>query len=96
MNKITYKEEPLLFDDIGEFSIESDMNHRRGASFYRTDIIELKLEHKKYFLEIEDFEKYIGTWKTNQYIWADDYGADDPISELIRVTKVEKITYEWV
>jgi hypothetical protein len=96
INKVTYKDEPTLFDEISEFSIDSDMDHRRGSNFYRTDIIELTLEHKKYFPEIEDFEKYIGTWQTDQVIWDDNYGFDDTYSELTRVKQVEKITHEWV
>ena len=25
----------------------------------------------------ENFYQYIGTWKTNQIIWSDDYGSDE-------------------
>ena len=66
MNKVTYKEEPLLFDEITEFAIDSIQDHRRGSGFWREDIIEFKEEHKKYFPDIENFEQYLGTWKTNQ------------------------------
>jgi hypothetical protein len=96
MNKVTYKDEPTLFDDILEFSIDSDMDHRRGSNFYRTDIIELEPEHKEHFPDVEDFDKYLGTWRTNTVIWDDNYGWDETFSELTRVEKVEKITYEWV
>lgn len=96
INKVTYKEEPNLFEDIVEFSIDSIQEHRRGSNFYREDIIELKPEHKEYFPEVENFEQYLGTWKTNQVIWDDNYGFDSDFSELTRVEKKEKISYEWV
>lgn len=96
INKVTYKDEPSLFDDISEFSIDSDMDHRRGSNFYRTDIIELEPEHKKHFPDVEDFDKYLGTWRTNTVTWDDSYGFDDEFSELTRVEQKEKITYEWV
>lgn len=96
INKVTYKEEPNLFEDITEFSIDSIADHRRGSSFYREDIIEFKIEHKEYFPEVENFEQYLGTWKTNSVIWDDNYGFDDEFSELTRVEKKEITTYEWV
>ena len=96
MNKVTYQDEPTLFDDIVEFSIDSDMDHRRGSNFYRTDIIELEPEHKEHFPDIEDFDKYLGTWRTNTVIWDDNSGFEDEFSELTRVEQKEKITYEWV
>lgn len=95
INKVNYKDEPSLFNNIAEFSIDSDMDLRRGSSFYREDIIEFKKEHAKYFPEIENFEKYLGTWKTNNVIWSDDYGFEDEFSKLIRVKKVETVTYKW-
>lgn len=96
INKVTFKEEPNLFEDIAEFSIDSIQEHRRASNFYREDIIELKVEHKEYFPEVENFEQYLGTWKTNQVIWDDNYGFDSDFSELTRVEKKEKISYEWV
>jgi hypothetical protein len=96
MNKIKYDDEPLLFDVIDEFSIDSEMEHIRGSNFYRADIIELTINNKKCFPAVKDFEKYIGTWRTNQYIWYDNYGSDESISELTKVYKKEKISYEWI
>lgn len=96
MNKVTYKDEPSLFDDISEFSIDSDMDHRRGSNFYRTEIIEFTSEHKQYFPDVQDFDKYLGTWRTNTVIWDDNDGFDSEFSELVKVEKKEKITYEWV
>lgn len=97
INKVTYKDEPTLFNDkyLSEFSVEENMDHRRGSSFYRFDIIELSLEDKDYFLDVEDFEKYLGTWKTNTVIWDDNAGWDSTYSELTRVKQKEVITYEW-
>ncbi len=95
-NKVTYNEEPNLFNDITEFSIDSIQKHRRGSNFYREDIIEFKEEHKRYFPEVENFEQYLGTWRTNNVIWDDNYGFEDTFSELTRVEKREKISYEWV
>jgi len=96
INKVTYNEEPTLFDDIREFSIDSIQDHRRGSNFYREDIIEFTEEHKKFFPEIENFEQYLGTWRTNNVIWDDDYGFDETFSELYRVEKKETVSYEWV
>lgn len=33
INKVTYKEEPNLFEDIVEFAIDSIQDHRRGSNF---------------------------------------------------------------
>ena len=96
MNKVTYKEEPLLFDEITEFTIDSIQDHRRGSNFWREDIIEFKEEDKEYFPDIEDFEQYLGTWKTNQVIWDSEYGFDETFSELTRVEKKGVTSYTWV
>lgn len=94
--KVTYKEEPELFNDITEFSIDSIQEHRRGSNFYREDIIEFKEEHKEYFLEVNNFEQYLGTWRTDNVIWDGNYGFEDTFSELARVEKKETVSYEWV
>lgn len=96
INKVTYNEEPNLFEEIVEFSIDSIQKHRRGSNFYREDIIELKPEHKQWFPEVENFEQYLGTWRTNNEIWDDNYGFDSEFSELTRVEKKEIVSYEWV
>ena len=96
MNKVTYKEEPLLFDEIDEFAIDSIQDHRRRSNFWREDIIEFKEKHKKYFPDIENFEQYLGTWKTNKVIWDSEYGFDETFSELNRVEQKEVISHEWV
>ena len=96
MNKITYNEEPTLFEDIVEMSIDKNLDHRRGSNFYRYEIVEFKPEHKEYYPEIKDFEKYLGTWMTNTVLWDDDNGFEDEYSELIRVTRKEVVSYEWV
>lgn len=95
MNKIEFKDEPELFVDIDEFFVDTYDDHRRGSSFYRYGIVEFREEHSQHFPEVEDFNKYIGTWKTNTIIWDDDYGYDSEFSELTKVEKVEKISYEW-
>lgn len=96
INKVTYKEEPSLFDDIVEFSIESKQDHRRGSNFYRTEVIEFKEEHAKWYPKIKNFRDYLGTWRTNCIIWDADEGFDENFSELTRVEKKEVITYEYV
>lgn len=96
INKITFKEEPNLFNDIVEMSIDENLDHRRGSNFYRYEIIEFKPEHKEYYPEVENFEQYFGTWMTNTVIWDDNNGFEDEYSELIRVEKKEIISYEWV
>src|SRR5690348_7057645 len=96
INKVTYKEEPLLFVDIKEQSIHTDEDHRRGSSYYRWDIIEFKAEDKQYYPDIENFEQYIGTWMTDTIVDDYEYGGDESFSELVRVEKREVISYEWV
>lgn len=96
INKVTYKDEPTLFDNITEYSVDELMEHRRGSNFFREDIIEFTEEHKEDFPEIENFEKYVGTWRTNNVIWDSEYGWDDKFSSLSRVKQVEKVTYEWI
>lgn len=98
IKKVKYEDEPTLFEDILEYSIDNEMDHRRGSNFYREDIIELTAEHAEDFPEIKDFEKYIGLWKTNNFIWDSEYGGDDEVSELRRVEKRVKVveTIEWV
>lgn len=95
-NKVTYNEEPNLFNDITEFSIDSIQDHRRGSNFYREDIIEFREEHKEYFPDVENFEQYLGTWRTNNVIWDDNHGFDSEFSKLTRVEKKETVSYEWV
>lgn len=95
IKRVTYEEQPDLFEEITEFSIDSIMDHRRGSNFYREDIIEFTEEHKQYFETVTNFQDYIGTWKTNNVIWDDNYGFDESFSELTRVKKKEIITYEW-
>jgi hypothetical protein len=94
---VKYADCPDLFSDIVEFSIDEHMDHRRGANFFRYDIIEFKPEHKQYFSDMKNFEDYLGTWKTNTIIWDDNNGFDgETYSELTRVEQKEKVTYEWV
>lgn len=95
INKIEFKDEPDLFVDIDEFFVDTYDDHRRGSNFFRYGIVEFKDEHSKYFSEVKNFDKYLGTWKTDTVIWDDDYGYDTGFSELTRVEKVEKISYEW-
>lgn len=95
MKKVTFKEQPELFGNITEFSIDSIREHRKGSNFYREDIIEFKPEHKVHFKDLENFEDYIGTWRTNNVIWDEDYGWDEEFSELNKVKKIELITYTW-
>lgn len=90
INKVTYKEEPNLFRHIEEFSIKCDQEHRRGSNFWTSHIVELKPEDKKWFKDVEDFDKYIGLWETNTIVVDSDHGKDDDFSVLTRVELVEK------
>jgi len=95
ITKVTYKEEPTLFEDIREMSVHEIREHRKGSTFYAWDVIEIKLEHAELYPEIKDFEKYVGYWKTNQTIYNDNDGFEDEYSELTRVEKKEVVSYEW-
>lgn len=94
--KVTKEQEPTLFVDLSESSIDEIREHRRGATFYAQDIIEFKPEDIEYYPEIPDFvEKYVGTWITDSYIWDDNYSDEKPTT-LTRVEKKEVVSYEWV
>ena len=95
MNKVTFEQEPDLFSDIVEFTIESINDHRRGDTFFRKDIIEFKLTDSEYYPKIDNFEQYVGTWKTNKVIWSDGDGFDEGFSKLTRVEKVEQVSHTW-
>jgi len=94
--RITYKEEPTLFEDIRELSVHQIRIHRKGSTFFAEDIIEFKETDKQWYPEVKDFEKYIGYWKTNQVIYNANEGFEDEYSELTRVEKKETVSYEWV
>ena len=88
--KVTRKEEPELFNEIGERIIDKSQNeHRRGSTFYVKAIVEFKPEHKQYYPNTQNYEKYIGHWETNRYIESEDYTDWEEITEL---TKVEQKT----
>jgi len=95
INKVTYKEQPELFEDLLEMSIEDFQDHRRGSNFFRYDIVEFKPEHKEYYPSIENYEDYLGFWKTDTWIYDPEYGSDESPSELTRVEKVETVSYTW-
>ncbi len=99
IKKVTAKETPGLFPDFGieEFSIDILENHRRGSNFFTQHIVEIKEEDKEYFPDVDNFEDYIGHWKTNTVVVDADWGKSDDYDELTRVEKVEKtvVTVEW-
>jgi len=98
INKVTYKEQPELFTDLLEMSVDAFQEHRRNSNFYRYDIVEFKPEDKEYYPNIENYEDYLGFWKTDTWIYDPEHGSDESPSELTRVEQVEKVvtTYEWV
>jgi len=95
-NKVTYKEEPNLFSDIREHSVDEIRDHRKSSTFFAEDIVEFTEEDAELYHEIENFEKYIGYWKTNQVIYNANEGFEDEYSELTRVEKKETVSYVWV
>lgn len=96
IQKVTYKEQPELFNDITELSIDSIQEHRRGSNFFRYDIIEFRKEHAKWFPNVDNFDDYLGTWRTNTVVWDSEDGWDETFSELERVIAIETktITYK--
>ena len=85
--KVTRKEEPELFNEIGEMIIDNSQNdHRRGSTFYVKAIVEFKSEHKQHYPNVQDFYKYVGYWETNQYVRSED---DVDLEEITELTKVE-------
>lgn len=96
INKVEYKDCPELFDNllVDYDPIKTIRNHRRGSSFYCEDIIEIGEDDLEYFPTLP--KEYYGFWKTNTYMWDDNYGKEDGVSELTRVEKVETKTYKWI
>ena len=47
-------------------------------------------------IQVKDFEKYIGYWKTNKTIYNANEGFEEEYSQLTRVEKKEIVSYEWV
>ena len=88
---ITRKEMPELFTkEMQDFIVEDSYNeHRRGSTFFRKSIIEIKEEDREFFENIKDFQKCIGFWETNEYIWCED---DFDWSEVDTLTKVKPIS----
>ena len=96
IKKVTSKEFPELFEDLREFEVEKTYEeHRRGSNYFVARVIEFKPEHKKFFPNVPNYEDYLGFWETDTIIEDYEYGCDDEHSELTRVEKVEKISYEW-
>ncbi len=106
--KLVSKEHEKFFeilntDDMIDFlRIGSHEEYRgRGSTFYHTDIIEVKPEHKGHFPNI-DIAPYLGIWRTNQYITDIEYGTVGDciyslIYSLIKVirTEVPEIKIVW-
>lgn len=93
INKITKdtfdQDWDILLEDYKEFS---QMDHRRGSTFYVKRLLEI---NEEFFPELD--RKYDGFWESNEYIWSEeDYDRRD-IIEFNRVELVEKIvtTKEW-
>lgn len=89
--KVTRKYSPELFDEIGEFIIDSaSQEHRRGSSFYNEAIVEFKKEDQPMFKGMKgNFSKYCGLWKTNRYVFSEQENGFEDIHTLTRVKKVE-------
>lgn len=96
IKKVTSKEVPELFVDLREIEVEKTYNeHRKGTSYYNRIVIEFKEEDREYYPNVENYEDYIGFWETNVIIDDYEWGSEEKFSELTRVEKVEKISYEW-
>ena len=95
--KVTRKEEPELFNEIGEMIIDKSQNeHRRGSTFYVKAIVEFKSEHKQHYPNVQDFYKYVGYWETNQYVrseddvdWEEDSGGNASGAGIFNCTNEE-------
>lgn len=90
--KLTRAEHPSLFQGISEAIIEDSYSqHRRGSTFYTRSIVEFKPEHRGYYPEIENFNDFVGTWETNQYVRGEDDTDWTEIDELIKVQPEEEM-----
>jgi hypothetical protein len=97
--KISRKDHPKIFEEISE-AITSDLQkeHRRNSNFYTVSLVEFKPEHRKYYPEVDNYDDYIGYWKTNTYISDPEHGTDwGEITELTKVEKKSKMieVYTW-
>ena len=100
INYITSKDNPNIFRNISESIVDNTLDeHRRGSSFYKQSIVQFDAEDKQYFDDVDNFEAFIGTWETNQYLYDSEYGTDwEEIFELVRVEQKTVLveTIEWV
>lgn len=98
MRKITRKEYPQLFENVGEYIIKDSHNdHRRGSNFFVKSIVAFRESDQKY--STVDLSPFYGTWETNTYIRDDEYGTD--WNEIDELTKVKEQTVmvprtEWI
>lgn len=85
--KITNENNPVLFQQLlkADTFTESNREHRRGSSFYITEIRKIEEWEYKWFYESDAF------------VWDDDYGSDDTISSFTKVEQVERtiVVKEW-
>jgi len=90
-NKITRKECPELFENISDFIVDNIYReHRRNSNFYTVSHVNFDTE---WISHIENYEDYLGDWKTNMYISDPEYGTDwSEITELVRIEKATKVT----
>lgn len=103
INTITKSEYPLLFSFLIEYEDEpyhQERDHRRGSSFYVTNIYfideDTLAEFKQEYDLTEDLSHLLGYWEANPTLWSDDWGNDGEIDCLTRVErKVRMIEEEY-
>lgn len=103
VNTITKSEYPLLFSFLAEYDEEpyhQERDHRRGSSFYVTNIYfideDTLAEFKQEYDLTEDLSHLLGYWEANSILWSDDWGEDGEIDCLTRVErKVRMIEEEY-
>lgn len=98
VNAITKSEYPLLFSFLAEYDEEpyhQERDHRRGSSFYVTNIHfideDTLNEFKQEYDLTEDLTHLLGYWQANPILWSDDWGNDGEIDCLTRVERKVKI-----
>lgn len=100
INKVTYEQQPYLFDDIhcnfDTHTLEQPMS--KGWISYKS-LITFGPENAEHYKDVENFEQYYGTWESNEYeIYKEDpeFEEGETIHTLYRVEEKEVIIKKWV
>jgi len=91
--RITEQQYPDIWQNIIDDWYDSDMDHRKGQTFYATIYYEVDESIAP------DNPELWGFWQTDEGLtWSDNNGLDDKPSSLVKVEQVEEtiVVKKWV